>query len=381
MKITIVCGFHLPVPAVAGGAVEKMWWRLARHYVWRGHQVTLISRSWADWPAEETVDGVHLQRVPGFDHRRKLWQNLLLDARWGWRVLGALPEADILITNTIFLPIYVRRVRPRAGLLVVNLNRYPKGQVRWYGRAARIQAASGIIATAATQQAPKLATRIRLTPNPVDTALFAAASPPRSTGAPLRVGYMGRIHPEKGLLTLVQAADLLAEDRSLPSWRIVLRGPVEVPRGGGGAEFVARLQAVAPDLWRTGRLSLAPALNDPAALASAYRALDLFCYPTVAAEGEAHPVAVLEAMASGLPVVASDLPCFTDQLRSGDNALLVPPGDAAALAGALGSLLRDERRRAALASRAREVISTLDDAVIAEQHLADFEQLLHAARR
>ena len=37
MKITIVCGFLLPVPPVSGGAMEKMWWRLARLYVRRGH--------------------------------------------------------------------------------------------------------------------------------------------------------------------------------------------------------------------------------------------------------------------------------------------------------------------------------------------------------
>jgi glycosyltransferase involved in cell wall biosynthesis len=381
MTITIVCGFLLPVPPVAGGAMEKMWWRLARLYAHRGHRVTLISRRWPGFPDEETVDGVRLLRVAGFDHRKQLWKNLLLDAWWGFRVLRVLPDADILITNTVTLPVFVRQLRARAGLLVVNLNRFPKGQVRWYVDAARIQAASGIIATEAIRQAPARAPVVRLTPNPVDCSLFAGPAPAREIGAPLTIGFMGRIHPEKGLLTLANAAALLAKEPDLPPWRIILRGPTEVPRGGGGEGFLRELQAAAPELWRAGRLAHAAALYDPAELARAYRSLDVFCYPTEAAEGEAHPVAVLEAMAAGLPVVATDLPCFADQLRSGENALLVPPDDAAALASALARLLREAGLRTSLGTCAREAIWALDDSVVADQHLADYTKLLHAARR
>ncbi len=380
MKITIVCGFLLPVPPVAGGAIEKMWWRLARLYVQRGHQVTLISRRWPGSPNEESVDGVSLLRLPGANHRRHLWQNLLLDAWWGCRVLTALPAADILITNTVALPVFVRSLRPSAGQLVVNLNRFPKGQVRWYGRAARIQAASRIIATTAQQQAPRLSPLIRVVPNPVDCTAFAGTPPARPTNAPLTIGYIGRINPEKGLLTLVQAAALLAEKSGLPPWRIVLRGPVAVPHGGGGDSFVAQLRAHAPALWQDGRLALAEPIFDAPALAHAYRELDVFCYPTEATEGEAHPVAVLEAMAARRPIVATDLPCFADQLRSDHNALLVPPQNPAALAAALARLLRETALRTTLATRATETIWALDDATVATQHLADFAALLHAAR-
>ncbi len=380
MKITIVSGFFLPVPPVAGGAMEKMWWRLARIYAQQGHEVTLISRRWPGWPDEETSGGVRFLRLPGFDHRRKLWQNLLLDARWGWRVRAALPDADILITNTVALPVFVRALRPKSGLLVVNLNRYPKGQLRWYRRAARVQAASGIIASAARQQAPALADRIRVVPNSIDCSAFSGPSPTRVAGAPVTIGFMGRINPEKGLLTLVAAAALLAQKTDLPPWRIVLRGPVDIPRGGGGPEFVRELQARAPDLWRDGRVALAEPLFDPAALAQAYRELDVFCYPTEAAEGEAQPVAVLEALAAGLAVVATDLPCFADQLRSGHNALLVPPASAPGLAAALEQLLRDPAGRSALAAHGREAIWALDDHAVATQHLADFAALLHESR-
>ncbi|MEJ1971724.1 MAG: glycosyltransferase [Lacunisphaera sp.] len=177
------------------------------------------------------------------------------------------------------------------------------------------------------------------------------------------------------------AAGLLAQRADLPAWRLILRGPVDVPHGGGGESFVAELRALAPVLWADGRLALAPALFDPIELAGAYRALDVFCYPTEAAEGEAHPVAVLEAMAAGPAIVATDLPCFAGQLQTGHNALLVPPADPVALAAALERLVRDATGRAALAARARETIWALDDDAVATQHLADFESLLHAAFR
>lgn len=380
MKITIVCGFFLPVPPVAGGAVEKMWWRLARLYAARGHTVTMISRRWPGWADQETKDGVQMVRLGGYSHRKKLLWNLLLDALWGLKVFFALPAADILVTNTIALPVFVRRFKARAGLLVVNVNRFPKKQLRWYHDVARVQAASGIIAAAARQQAPALAPVIRLTPNSIDTSAFTGPRATRDASRPVRIGFLGRIHPEKGLLTLVQAAALLAEDRTLPPWQLMLRGPLDVPRGGGGDAFAGQLRAAAPALWEDARVQLLPPLFDARELADAYRDLDIFCYPTEAAEGEAHPVAVLEAMATGLAVVASDLSCFADQLRNGTNASLVPPGDPAALAAALRRLIREPATRIAFGTEARATIWALDDAAIATQHLDDYAALLDASR-
>ena len=51
MKITIVMGFFLPVPALAGGATEKIWLRLAGLMTAAGHEVTVVSRRWPGLPA------------------------------------------------------------------------------------------------------------------------------------------------------------------------------------------------------------------------------------------------------------------------------------------------------------------------------------------
>lgn len=377
MKITIVCGFFLPVPPLAGGAMEKGWWRIAQHYVHTGHEVTIISRRWPGLPNSEVREGIRLLRYSGANHTRQLWRNLLLDAIWGLRVLRHLPAADILITNTVALPVFVRRFRPQAGVLVVNLNRHPKGQLRWYADVARIQASSGAIAAAARSQCPKFSEIIRVVPNPVDCRAFRRPSAPQFAEAELTIGFIGRLHPEKGLANLVRAAAILAARPGLPPWRLQLRGPVDVARGGGGESFVAKLRALAPPLWESARIRVAPPLFDSGALVAAYHQLDIFCYPTEAAEGEAHPVAVLEAMAAGLPVVATNLPCFADQIVDNRNALLIPMHDPTALAAALARLLSDPAARATLARNAEATVSALDDEAVARQHLADFATLLH----
>ena len=77
-----------------------------------------------------------------------------------------------------------------------------------------------------------------------------------------------------------------------------------------------------------------------------YAAADVFAFPSTK---EGWGLAVLEAMSAGLPVVASDLPVFREYLRPGQDALMVPVDDAAALAAALGTVLDDS----ALADRLR----------------------------
>ena len=65
MKITVVMGFFLPMPPESGGATEKTWQRLALEFTARGHEVTILSREWRQWPRSETRDGVLHRRLPG----------------------------------------------------------------------------------------------------------------------------------------------------------------------------------------------------------------------------------------------------------------------------------------------------------------------------
>src|SRR5476651_1209064 len=133
MRITIVTGFFLPVPARAGGAMEKIWHRLGQLMAGAGHDVTIISRRWPGLPDTAAEGRLRHLRLPGFNHTRRLPLNLALDFVWGLRVARALPPGDFVVCNTVALPAFLRRVKPAAGQVAVSLARMPKGQNHVYG--------------------------------------------------------------------------------------------------------------------------------------------------------------------------------------------------------------------------------------------------------
>ena len=85
-------------------------------------------------------------------------------------------------------------------------------------------------------------------------------------------------------------------------------------------------------------------------IADFYRASDVFIFPS-RMEGLGN--VVLEAMASGLPIVVSDLPVLEEIITSGENGIKVPIGDATATADAVSALLEDEGKRIRLGTAAR----------------------------
>lgn len=376
-------GFFLPVPPVAGGAMEKAWFRLGKEFAAAGHAVTLFSRRWPGFPAQEHLDGIELVRVPGFNHTRRLALNLLLDGLWGLRLLRHLPPAEITACNTVSLPVHLPWLRPSAGRVVAVLGRMPKGQIRFYRRAARLVATSEAVAARVALECPALTGRTRVFPNPIDWDLHARARAAAQPAGPVTIGYVGRLHPEKGLELLLRAAVRLAAEPGLPPWRLVLRGPGDVRRGGGGEAYVQGLQReFAASL--ADRLVWEPPVFDEATLARCYATLDIFCYPSLAAQGEGLSVAPLEAMAAGAVPVLSRLDCYRDVVREGENAFTFDqaPADADAdLARVLAPLLRDGALRRTVAARAQDTARRFDYGAVAHALLDDFEQLTRPAPR
>jgi len=375
MRITIVTGFFLPIPPLRGGAMEKMWYRLAQQFAAAGHQVTQVSRVWPGLPARETVAGVDHLRVKGSDHTRNLKRNLFLDFRWGLRVGWALPPADVVLCNTISLPIWLHRLKRRAGTVAVVLGRAPKGQLRWYAGVKRVYALSGALASQAIREYPPIRDRLMVMWCPIDWAVLAAAAH-RKAGE-LVIGFVGRIHPEKGIELLLSAAAILARRTDLPAWRLELVGPSDVISGGGGPRFQAALEIrYRPALG--ARLHFAGPEFDPAKLADCYGAMDIFCYPSIAEQGETFGVAVAEAMAAGCVPVVSALACFADFIADGENGRQFDhraPGAAELLAAALGGLLADSERRQAMAAAAQASVRRFDYPLVAHKLLDDLRRL------
>jgi glycosyltransferase involved in cell wall biosynthesis len=98
-----------------------------------------------------------------------------------------------------------------------------------------------------------------------------------------------------------------------------------------------------------------------------YRAADALAFPSIK---EGWGLAVLEAMAARLPVVATDIPVFREYLTAGEDALLVPPADPPALAGAMRSLVEDEPLRDRLRAAGARVASRFTWEAAASRHQA-----------
>lgn len=368
MRITIVLGPFKPPPPAPSGAVEKAWWSLAQEFARAGHAVTIVGPDHPDLPRGEGWDGIAFRRLPLLDRSGRLWKDVLRDLGWSRRARRLLPDADVTVTNCVWLPWLLGRrgsaARRGLGLLEVHVQRFPKGQMGLYRHADSLSTVSQAIADAIVKERPQFAPRIRVVPNPVDLAVFhpSPESQQRRLGDPRFLLYTGRIHPEKRLDLLVVAWRRLVEEGA--DLRLRLVGPWERGAGGGGRELVERLRSLAGD-----HAFEAPGpIADPAALADELRAADLYCYPSTAAKGEALPVAPLEAMACGLAPIVADLPQYSGVLEHGRNASIFA-GDLETLVGTLRRLVETPARRIALDRQAAEDAQGLDVASIAARHL------------
>lgn len=166
----------------------------------------------------------------------------------------------------------------------------------------------------------------------------ARAAARRSLGAgadDLLVGLVSKVWEGKGHADLLAAAAALAPHHPRLRLAFVGEGPLR-----------ASLEAEAARLGLAGAVRFAGFRDDVPAVTAA---LDVACLPS---RFEGMGRVVLEAMACGVPVVASRVGGIPDLVRDGETGLLVPPGDPAALAAALDRLLADAARRRAMGAAA-----------------------------
>jgi glycosyltransferase involved in cell wall biosynthesis len=181
------------------------------------------------------------------------------------------------------------------------------------------------------------AERVRVVPNAV--ALDGPRAAPREAGRTPTVVAGGRLHPKKGYDILVRAR---AELRG--------RGIAATCRIAGAGPERERLQALIDELALQSRIALTGWTDDlPGFLAQG----DVFAFPSYQ---EGFPLVLLQAMAAGLPIVASAIDGPSEMLADGESGLLVPAGDPAALADALAALLAEPARAARLGAAARAVV-------------------------
>ncbi len=211
--------------------------------------------------------------------------------------------------------------------------------------------------------------RARVVRNGVDPSRFPPIDAGRaekiraSVGAQDRFLFLavGGVEPRKGSKTLFAAVGILRARGRHPVLAIV-----------GGHSFrdyePYRQEALAmlPGLGlRVGTDIVALGTLPDAELAAWYRSADALAFPSIT---EGFGLAVLEALAADLPVVASDLPVFGEFLTDGRDALLPAAGDPVALADALERVMTDERLRATLIDGGRAVVPSFTWSASAARH-------------
>lgn len=240
--------------------------------------------------------------------------------------------------------------RGRSGVFL-EVHRVPGGRARRRWLAEALRGAAGAIAISGGVREDLLALgadpeRILVAHDAFDPARFASLPSKRAAREALAlpldaklVVYTGGLLAWKGVDLLVDAARELAD--------------VRFAIAGGMDADVARLRERARGLANVRvdgfqppeRVALYLAAGDVGAVPNRST-------PAISARYTS-PLKVFEAMASGLPLVASDLPSLRELLRHGEDAWLVAPDDARALAAGLRTLLADEALRARLAARLR----------------------------
>ncbi|MFZ5893631.1 MAG: glycosyltransferase family 4 protein [Myxococcota bacterium] len=349
----VVDGFY---PATGGA--EKQVRTLAKAFAAAGHDVEVVAPQLdPSLPVSDSVDGVAVTRL-SYPHI-KLLGAALLCARYGYWIWSRRSEFDAIHVNMAknlaavsgllrpFLPATVTVKISGAwefsgGLLDPKLSRRPAQRLyNWcVQRVDNIQCVSEFTREM-LRSAGYREKSLLMIPNAVDLERFA---PPvravRAKGTRAKVAYVGRLRHVKGVTVLLEAWPAVAKESN-----------AQLVVAGDGPEREGLLRA-AQEGGVTESVTFAGEVSDvPAVLAEA----DIYVQPSFQ---EGLPNSVLEAMAMGLPIVATRVSGNEDVVVDGDNGLLVPPGDPAALAAALRKLIDDPELAARMGQRSREMVES-----------------------
>jgi len=397
-RVALLTTFYHPI---VGGA-EMAARRLAIFLAQRGHDVFVITkRTDSALPSAETVDGVPVQRVGRATERRGLgkwtiipfamaalfrrradydvicvidYRGIGLAAILAGRILNRpviiQAQTEGVLSCTNWAPM-LKRVGLRPESAVARALSWPLR--RAYRAADAFACISRTIEKEAlAERVP--ATRVHYLPNTVDTQRFRPATAAERSSIRARNGwpadsiiaiFVGRLSREKGVMDLLRAWERVSAKTLL-----VVVGP-DMPGHPWDEGPQARAVAATPSL--AGRVMLFGPASDTAPL---YRAADLAVVPS---HWESFGISAVEAMATGLPVVASAVGGLKDYLVDHENGLLVAPQDPAAISAAVDHLSFDSSLRARLGAAARGTAERFDERVVLGRFGALIETLAASA--
>ena len=373
LEVLVPADVRFPLERASGIQIVKTAAALAR----AGARTTLLVRASDPRSTAEVLALYGLDPHPGLSvrrmavlHRRgaRSLPRALFLSRATLLALLALRRGAAVFTRDLQLADLLCRLRRQArGPLVYEAHAleavmyrergalYGTGEVARPAKAARLERrertvwrrAPGFVATTAgirdafTAAHGPRAGALRVIPNGCDVPADRRF-PGLSAETPPRVLYAGQLYPWKGVDVLVEAM------AAVPAARLVILGGI---RGEADTE---RIEALVRARGLADRTEM-PGTVAPTRVAEELRRAAVVAVPflqTAMTERHTSPLKAFEAMATGRPIVASDLPSSREVLRQGENALLVAPGSASLLAAALRRVLEDTDLARGLAERA-----------------------------
>jgi glycosyltransferase involved in cell wall biosynthesis len=367
MKITIVQGAFFPVPPLLGGAVEKMWYGLAKEFSARGHEVSYISKSYEGFINIGFEDGIKHTRVKGYKVPSSGILLKVLDFFYTLRAFRKIASnTDIIISNTFWLPIVLSNAQQKKCL--IDVARMPKGQMKFYTNNSRLRANSSPVSNAIKAEIdPKYFEKVVMIPNTLPFKNDGKIDFLRKENIIL---YTGRIHPEKGLDILIKSFVSLTSN----TWELVIVGPYSTETGGGGEKYLQELKKLA----KNSNVKFVEPIFDIDKLSEIYYKASIFVYPSVAEQGETFGVSPLEGMSWGCATVVSDLECFKDFLIHNENGLCFDhrsENRVELLTNQLQNLIINPELVHKLGSAALKVNQTHSTEKLADDFLQEFENM------
>ncbi len=376
MRILIINSEYPPI----GGGAGKASANLARELVGRGQEVSVLTAHFAGLPRETRQDGLHILRIKAL--RRRLdrssaleqivfmfassFHTLALLRKWRPDVIIAffgVPSGAAAWCANIFsgIPYFVSlRGGDVPGFRPYDFAMYhrlvaPLLRTIWRRSSGLVANSRGLknLAEAFDSDVP-----IEIIPNGVDLQRY---TPGDRDWDPPRLLFVGRLVYQKGIDILLEAL------RGLEShpWELSLVGD-----GPGNAS----LRSLAQEYGISDRVDFVSWL-DGDALLDQYQGANLFVFPS---RHEGMPNAVLEAMACGLPVIATRIAGNEELVIDGENGLLVPPEDPDALRDAIYALLDAPAVRQQMGAASRQHVAThYSWGKVAEDFLTLIESATH----
>ena len=350
IRVVMVISSFAPV---IGGA-ERQALQLAQRLVKQGLTVQVLTRRYPGLAATEEIKGVKVWRLPVSGNGRNGLSSVMFTAgvvSWLIRHTKAYDVVHVHASLSPAVSALLAKFATRKPVLVKVACSGPHGDVASMRRRPFLSLRRRLLRhtdrflvlnSESIEELQELGLDGRqMAPivNGVDTTFFApneqnVLSPPVSANSPNpKAVFVGRLTTQKGVDLLLRAWAELTELREL----ILV---------GDGAER-ASLEALASQL-KLDHVTFIGSTND---VRTYLQQADFFVLPSRA---EGIPNAMLEAMACGLPVVASRVGGIPDVVQHGESGLLVPPEDVPALAGAISRLLADSDLRRRMGQKARQ---------------------------